>query len=134
MKCANSWRRSVSSTNALINASVVKAKTSNTAGNVSTSIMSSSKEKEDIVDCHWCYFVFCFFIVCCYYSCVVLLILLLLFYAVFLLIDMTHERPGFGVSQKQQQPQIPTIDPRPSKNLEGSLWILHKFHSLCSRF
>jgi hypothetical protein len=62
MKCANSWRWSVSSTNALINESVAKAKTSNTAGNVSTSVMSSSKAKEDIVDCHWCCFVFCFLV------------------------------------------------------------------------
>jgi hypothetical protein len=75
MKCANSWRGSVSSTNALINELVAKAKTSNTAGNVSTSVMSSSKAKEDIVDCHWCNFVYCFFsavtrvVSCCYFCC-----------------------------------------------------------------
>jgi hypothetical protein len=46
-----------------------------------------------------------------------LLLLLLLFCAVFLLIDTTHEMPGFGVSQKQQQPQILTIDPGPSKKI-----------------
>jgi hypothetical protein len=48
---------------------------------------------------------------------VVLLLLLLLFCAVFLLIETMHEMPGFGVSQKQQQPQILTIDHRPSKKI-----------------
>jgi hypothetical protein len=85
--------------------------------------MSTLKEKEDIVDCSWCSFVFCNLFLYCVLllatvSCVVLLILLLLFCAVFLRIDKTHERPGFGVSQ--QQPQILTIDPRPSKNLEST--------------
>jgi hypothetical protein len=47
----------------------------------------------------------------------VLLLLLLLFCAVILLIDTTHERPGCGVSQKHQQPQILTIDPRSSKQI-----------------
>jgi hypothetical protein len=59
---------------------------------------------------------------------VVLLLLLLLFCAVFLLIDTTHERPGFGVSRKQQQPQILTIDHRPSRK------ILRVDYGFCTNF
>jgi hypothetical protein len=57
-----------------------------------------------------------------------LLLLLLLFCALFLLIDMTHERPGFGVSQKQQHPQILTIDTRPSRK------ILRVDYGFCTNF
>jgi hypothetical protein len=46
-----------------------------------------------------------------------LILLLLLLCAVFLLIDTTHERLGSGVLQKQQHPQILTIDPRPSRKI-----------------
>jgi hypothetical protein len=134
MKCANSWRRPVSSTNALINESVAKAKMSNTAGNVSTSVMSSSKAKEDIVDCHWCCFVFCFLV----------LLLELCHVATFAAValcffladrDDARETRIWGVTETTTATDSYH---RPStlekKNLEGKLWILHKFHSLCSRF